>query len=46
MRGDQLSRQWRVLRLLEVSRHGLTAAEVAEEGNVSLRTAQGLQLFQ
>ncbi|WP_419656527.1 hypothetical protein Dvar_56190 [Desulfosarcina variabilis str. Montpellier] len=39
MRGDQLSRQWRVLRRLEVSRHGLTAAEVAEEGNVSLRTA-------
>ena len=39
MRGDQLSRQWRILRRLEVSKHGLTAAEVAEEGDVSLRTA-------
>jgi predicted DNA-binding transcriptional regulator YafY len=39
MRGDQLSRQWRILRRLEVSKHGLTAAEVAEESCVSLRTA-------
>ena len=39
MRGDQLSRQWRILRRLEVSKNGLTAAEVAEEGEVSLRTA-------
>jgi predicted DNA-binding transcriptional regulator YafY len=39
MRGDQLSRQWRILRRLEVSKHGLTAAEVAEESDVSLRTA-------
>jgi len=39
MRGDQLSRQWRIFRRLEVSKHGLTAAEVAEEGNISLRTA-------
>jgi predicted DNA-binding transcriptional regulator YafY len=39
MRGDQLSRQWRILRRLEVSKHGLTAAEVAEEGDVSMRTA-------
>ena len=39
MRGDQLSRQWRVLRKLEVSRMGLTATEIAEEGRVSLRTA-------
>ena len=39
MRGDQLSRQWRILRRLEVSKHGLSASEVAEEGGVSLRTA-------
>ena len=39
MRGDQLSRQWRVLRQLEVSRNGLTANDIAEEGGVSLRTA-------
>ncbi|MBC2712753.1 MAG: transcriptional regulator [Desulfosarcina sp.] len=39
MRGDQLSRQWRVLRQLEVSKNGLTANEIAAEGDVSLRTA-------
>jgi predicted DNA-binding transcriptional regulator YafY len=39
MRGDQLSRQWRILRQLEVNRHGLTAAEIAEMGGISLRTA-------
>lgn len=39
MRGDQLSRQWRILRRLEVSKNGLTANEVADEGGVSLRTA-------
>lgn len=39
MRGDQLSRQWRVLRQIEVSRNGMTAAEIAELGEVSLRTA-------
>jgi len=39
MRGDQLSRQWRVLRHLEVSKYGLTAAEIAEFGRTSLRTA-------
>ncbi len=39
MRGDQLSRQWRILRRLEVSKNGLKAAEVADEGDVSLRTA-------
>ena len=39
MRGDQLSRQWRILRKIEVSKNGLTAAEIAELGNVSLRTA-------
>ncbi|MFO7714373.1 helix-turn-helix transcriptional regulator [Desulfosarcina sp.] len=39
MRGDQLSRQWRILRQLEVSKYGLTANEIAEAGDVSLRTA-------
>lgn len=39
MRGDQLSRQWRVLRQLEVSKKGLTANDIAKEGDVSLRTA-------
>lgn len=39
MRGDQLARQWRILRQLEVSRYGLTANEIADEGGVSLRTA-------
>jgi len=39
MRGDQLSRQWRILRQIEVNKNGLTAAEIAELGDVSLRTA-------
>jgi len=39
MRGDQLSRQWRILRQIEVSRNGLTIAEIAELEGVSLRTA-------
>ena len=39
MRGDQLSRQWRTLRQIEVSKNGLTVAEIAEISNVSLRTA-------
>ncbi len=39
MRGDQLSRQWRILRQLEVNKHGLTAAEIAQMGGISLRTA-------
>ena len=39
MRGDQLSRQWRIIRQLESSKSGLTASEIAELGNVSLRTA-------
>ncbi|MBW2644374.1 MAG: transcriptional regulator [Deltaproteobacteria bacterium] len=39
MRGDQLSRQWRILRQIEVSKNGLTAAEIAELGDISQRTA-------
>ncbi len=38
MRGDQLSRQWRILRKIEASKYGLTAAEIAELGDVSLKT--------
>ena len=29
MRGDQLSRQWRVIRAMEASPNGLTVAEIA-----------------
>ena len=39
MRGDQLSRQWRILRQIEVSKNGLTAVEIAELGSISIRTA-------
>jgi len=39
MRGDQLSRQWNILRQIEVSKNGLTASEIAELCGVSLRTA-------
>lgn len=38
MRGDQLSRQWRILRQIETSKYGLTATEIAELGGVSLKT--------
>jgi hypothetical protein len=36
MRGDQLSRQWRILKQIEASRNGLTAAEIAKAGSISL----------
>ena len=39
MRGDQLARQWRLLRRLEAAKYGLTVAELAAEEGVSLRTA-------
>ena len=39
MRGDQLSRQWRILKQIEVSKKGLTPAKIAEIGGASLRTA-------
>lgn len=38
MRGVQLARQWRIIRLLESRRTGLTAAELAKELEVPLRT--------
>ncbi|MBW2182093.1 MAG: YafY family transcriptional regulator [Deltaproteobacteria bacterium] len=39
MRGDQLSRQWLILRRIESSKRGLTAAEIADLLKISLRTA-------
>ncbi len=39
MRGDQLSRQWRIICRIEASRTGLTAAEIARLAGSSLRTA-------
>ena len=39
MRGDQLSRQWLILRKIESSQKGLTAAEIAEIVKIKLRTA-------
>ena len=39
MRGDQLRRQWLILKQIEVSKNGLTAAKIAEIGGASLRTA-------
>ena len=39
MRGDQLSRHWRILKQIEVSKNGLTAAKIVEIGGASLRTA-------
>ena len=38
MRGEQLARQWRVLRLIEASQAGLSVAEITEETGISLRT--------
>ena len=39
MRGEQLSRQWRILCRIETSRSGLTAGEIARMAGSSLRTA-------
>jgi predicted DNA-binding transcriptional regulator YafY len=38
MRGDQLARQWRVIRALEASLNGLTVAEIAQREEKGLRT--------
>jgi len=38
MRGDQLSRQWRVIRAMEASPNGLTVAEIAEREETGIRT--------
>ena len=39
MGGDQLSRQWQILRQIELSKNGLTASEIAELRGISLSTA-------
>jgi predicted DNA-binding transcriptional regulator YafY len=38
MRGDQLSRQWRVVRAIEASPKGLTVAEFAKREETGIRT--------
>src|SRR3972149_4933063 len=38
MRGDQLARQWRVIRAIESSPNGLTVAEIAEREETGIRT--------
>jgi predicted DNA-binding transcriptional regulator YafY len=38
MRGDQLSRQWRIIRSLEVNPHGVTIRRLAEDEGCSIRT--------
>ena len=39
MRGDQLARQWRILRHIEANTHGLTVTELAELEGIGKRTA-------
>jgi hypothetical protein len=38
MRGDQPSRQWRVIRAIEASPNGLTVAEIAQREETGMRT--------
>ena len=38
MRGDQLTRQWRVIRAIESSPNGLTVKEIAQGEEAGLRT--------
>ena len=38
MRGDQLARQWRVIRVIEASPGGLTVTEIAEREETGIRT--------
>ncbi len=38
MRGEQLARQWKIIRLLEARKHGLTAAEISESLDSHVRT--------
>ena len=37
MRGDQLARQWRVIRAIEASSNGLTVAEMAKREEAGIR---------
>jgi len=38
MRGDQLARQWRIIRAIEASLNGLTVAEIARREETGIRT--------
>ena len=38
MRGDQLARQWRILRTIESKKHGITVAELASQEDCHPRT--------
>jgi len=38
MRGDQLARQWRIIRAIEASPNGLTVAEIAQREETGIRT--------
>jgi len=38
MRGDQLARQWRIIRAIETSSSGLTVAEIAKREETGIRT--------
>ena len=37
MRGDQLARQWRIIRAIEASPNGLTVAEIAKRDETGTR---------
>lgn len=41
MRGDQLTRQWRVLRRIEASRRDLTAGKIANDTGKHWRFVEG-----
>ena len=38
MRGDQLVRQWRIIRAIEASSNGLTVTEIAQREEAGTRT--------
>jgi transposase len=38
MRGDQLARQWRIIRAIETSPNGLTVFEIAKREETGIRT--------
>ena len=47
MRGDQLARQWRIIRAIEASPNGLTVTEMAQREETGIRTIyQDLEALQ
>ena len=47
MRGDQLARQWRIIRAIEASPNGLTVTEIAQREETGIRTIyRGLEALQ